>query len=479
MMLLAFFVLAAIVLCAGVFYALISKLLYVATPNEVLIFCGSTRVAYDKRIGYRFVRGGRSLRVPFLERVERLDLNMFTVMVNVEQAYTKGGIPLDVQGVANVKLPGEEPLLANAVERFLGRSREEIYHIAKETLEGNLRGVLAGLTPEEVNQDKQRFAEQLLEEAEHDMTRMGLVLDTLKIQNVSDKVKYLSSAGRIRGADLNQRQAAAEALARTDSRVQQVRNWSGSEVAKIAADLEIARQETRKRVADATSRRAATIAESKGQVLAQIAEVRADIERQSARALQVRRQLDADVVEPALAQLRAAEEAARGQAAKILERGRADAESLALLISAYTQGGSAARDVLVLQKLLPLLGQITGSSRPLEVARMTVLPASAPAPAAVPGAATAGVSGSVSFAAAPGFVAPTVGASNLAGAGNPAGSTADLARQAIAANEQLKVVTGVDIAQLVRGIAARLETPSATPPEPPPLPLDAGAPRVG
>jgi flotillin len=477
MMLLAFFVLAAVVLCVGVFYALISKLLYVATPNEVLIFCGSTRVAYDKRIGYRFVRGGRSLRVPFLERVERLDLNMFTVMVNVEQAYTKGGIPLDVQGVANVKLPGEEPLLANAVERFLGRSREEIYHIAKETLEGNLRGVLAGLTPEEVNQDKQRFAEQLLEEAEHDMTRMGLVLDTLKIQNVSDKVKYLSSAGRIRGADLNQRQAAAEALARTDSRVQQVRNWSGSEIAKIAADLEIARQETRKRVADATSRRAATIAESKGQVLAQIAEVRADIERQSARALQVRRQLDADVVEPALAQLRAAEEAARGQAAKILERGRADAESLALLISAYTQGGSAARDVLVLQKLLPLLGDITGSARPLQVARMTVLPASAPAPA-VPAAPTAGVSGSVSFAAAPGFVAPpAAGASSLVAA-TPAGSTADLARQAIAANEQLKVVTGVDIAQLVRSIAARLEAPSPAPPEPP-LPLDARAPRIG
>jgi hypothetical protein len=116
-----------------------------------------------------------------------------------------------------------------------------------------------------------------------------------------------------------------------------------------------------------------------------------------------------------------------------------------------------------------LLGQITGSARPLDVARMTVLPASAPAAAAVPGAAAGGVSGSVSFAAAPGFAAaPALGASNVAGAGNPMGSTADLARQAIAANEQLKVVTGVDIAQLVRGIAARLEAPAAMPPEPPP-----------
>jgi flotillin len=336
--------------------------------------------------------------------------------VNVEQAFTKGGIPLDVQGVANVKLPGDEPLLANAVERFLGRSRDEVHRIAKETLEGNLRGVLAGLTPEEVNQDKQRFAEQLLEEAEHDMTRMGLVLDTLKIQNVSDKVKYLSSAGRIRAADLNQRQAGAEALARAEARVQEVQNWCGSEVAKIAADLEIARQETRKRVADATTRRAATIAESRGQVLAQIATVRADVELQLARAPQVRSQLDADVIQPALAQLRAAEESARGEAARIIERGRADAESLRQLLAAYAKGGTAARDVLVLQKLLPLLGQISGSEHPLEVARMTVLPAG----------------------------------------GANGGPTSELARQAIGINEQLEAVTGVDLARLAREVAARL-----------------------
>lgn len=419
---LVLFVIIAVVISVVLFYASIRKLLYVATPNEVLIFCGSTRRVGDKRVGYRFLRGGRSMRVPFLERVERLDLNMFTVMVNVEQAFTKGGIPLDIQGVANFKLPGDEPLLANAVERFLGRSRDEIYHVAKETLEGNLRGVLAGLTPEEVNQDKQRFAERLLEEAEHDMTRMGLVLDTLKIQNVADKVKYLSSLGRIRGADLNQRQAAAEALARADARVQQVQNWCGSQVAKITADLKIAQQETLKRIANATSRRAAMIAESKGQVLAQIAQVTADIERQAARAPQVRRQLEADIIEPALAQQRAAEEDARGEAAKITERGRADAESLAKLLQSYTRGGAAARDVLVLQKLLPLLGQIAGSARPLQVARMTVLPA-----------------------------ARTQGA--------------DVARLSIAATEQLKTVTGFDLAELARRLATRLEGV-------PPAPLD-------
>ena len=186
-------------------YLMVKKLLWVSTPNEALIFSGTTRQLGDGRsVGFRFVRGGRALRRPLVEKVDVLDLSMFTVVVNVTAAFSKGGIPLTVQGVANVKLPGEDPLLSNTVERFLGRSREEIYYIAKETLEGNLRGVLASLTPEEVNEDKQAFATKLLDEAEHDMSRIGLVLDTLKIQNVTDEVNYLQSIGRIRGAGQNQ-----------------------------------------------------------------------------------------------------------------------------------------------------------------------------------------------------------------------------------------------------------------------------------
>ena len=300
-------------------YLMVKKLLWVSTPNEALIFSGTTRQLGDGRsVGFRFVRGGRALRRPLVEKVDVLDLSMFTVVVNVTAAFSKGGIPLTVQGVANVKLPGEDPLLSNTVERFLGRSREEIYYIAKETLEGNLRGVLASLTPEEVNEDKQAFATKLLDEAEHDMSRIGLVLDTLKIQNVTDEVNYLQSIGRIRGAGQNQLQAIAEAEARADASVQQASNWAASEVAKVDADVQIARQETAKRIAEATSRREAMIQESRGQVLAQIAQVRAEIDRQKARAPQEKRRLDADVVQPAIARQRAAEESAKGDAASTI-----------------------------------------------------------------------------------------------------------------------------------------------------------------
>src|SRR3984957_4249609 len=125
----------------------------------------------------------------------------------------------------------------NAVERFLDRSRPEIMRISKETLEGNLRGVLAQLTPEQVNEDKIRFAQTLIEEAEHDMNRMGLILDTLKIQNVSDDVGYLNSIGRIRGASVRQGAAIAEAQAQSEAAAQKASNMMGAEVAKIDADL--------------------------------------------------------------------------------------------------------------------------------------------------------------------------------------------------------------------------------------------------
>jgi len=389
-------------------FVTVKRLLWVSTPNEALIFSGATRQLGPRTVGYRFVRGGRSLRRPFIERVDVMDLSMFTVMVHVTGAFSKGGIPLTIQGVANVKLPGDEPLLSNAVERFLGRSREEIYHIAKETLEGNLRGVLASLTPEEVNEDKMRFANTLLEEAEHDMSRMGLVLDTLKIQNVTDEVNYLSSIGRIRGASVNQEQAIAEAEARADASVQQASNWARSEVAKLDADVKIAQQDTAKRIADARSRREAMIREARGEVTALIAQVKAEIEKQGARALQEKRRLEADVVQPALANQRAAEEQARGEAAAILERGRAEAESLKKLVEAYRLGGAGSRDVLALQNLLPMLAQVAGSHHPLKIKKMSVLPSEG----------------------APG---------------------ADIARKAIGANEQIRAATGVDLT----GVAKR------------------------
>ncbi len=134
----------------------------------------------NRIVGYRIIKGGFGWRIPMLERVDRMDLTNMVIDVTAVNAYSKGGIPLSVQGVANVKVAGHEPLLNNAIERFLGKSRQEIIAIAKSTLEGSLRGILATMTPEQVNEDKILFAERLVLEVEQDMTALGLVVDTME-----------------------------------------------------------------------------------------------------------------------------------------------------------------------------------------------------------------------------------------------------------------------------------------------------------
>jgi len=366
-------ILVVIAVVVGSIIYTLRNLLFVATPNQVLVLSGRQRKAGNRNVGWRAVRGGRAVRIPLIERVDWMDLSNIPVEIVVRHAFSKGGIPLNVEGVAHVKLPGAEPRLSNAVERFLGRGRGEIAAVARETLEGNVRGVLAQLTPEQVNEDKVAFGNTLLEEAEHDFVRMGLVLDTLKIQNVTDDANYLNSIGRIRGADIRRDASVAEAHAKSQAAIQKAENWAASELAKIRANLNIAKQETERRVKDAVTGREAKIATAEGEVRAEIAKIQEDINRQRERAVQVERQLDADVVQPWVAEARKLEEDARAQAARIIERGRAEAEALERLVHEYRSAGDAAREVLVLQQLMPMLSEISGAERTMRIQEWTLL----------------------------------------------------------------------------------------------------------
>jgi flotillin len=118
--------------------------LKICQPNEVLIFSGRNRTLEDgSKVGYRVIQGGRGFRIPIIEEVDRLILNTIPIDLTVANAYSKGGIPLTVRAIANIKIASHEPELNNAVERLLGKRLEELQSLAKETLEGNLRGVVA------------------------------------------------------------------------------------------------------------------------------------------------------------------------------------------------------------------------------------------------------------------------------------------------------------------------------------------------
>ena len=355
----------------------VKRLFHICSPNEVLVFSGGKSTVEGRPVGYRIVKGGSSLRTPLLERVDRMDITNMTVDVAVSNAYSKGGIPLTIAGVANLKVAGHQPLLNNALERLLGRGRPQIIQVAKDTLEGNLRGVLSQLTPEEVNQDKLRFAEKLLEEAEHDLSRLGLVLDVLKIQNVADDVGYLNSLGRKQTAALDKSARVAEAQAHAEASVREAENNLSARLALVDAEAAIAQAEAEKRITQCVTGQEAMIAEEVGKVTAAIAKAEAELKVQKARLEQVRLKLEADVVAPARADMEKKQAEARGRAAKIVEDGRATAAVLTQMIETWKAAGPNARDIFLMQKLQSVMSSLVETIQSVRVDRVAYLPASA------------------------------------------------------------------------------------------------------
>lgn len=356
------------------FIVLLRQLYYICQPSEALIFSGLRRTtSTGQTVGYRTVRGGSTLRIPLLENVMRLDLSNMIIELRVENAYSKGGVPLNVSGVANIKISGEEPSIHNAIERLIGKSQEEIHHIAKETLEGNLRGVMASLTPEELNEDKITFARTLLEEAEDDLQKLGLILDTLQIQNISDDVRYLDSIGRKQLVELKRDSRIAEAEASSQSLVKQAENERITSLRRLDKELAIATANANKRVQDALTRRKAVVAEIQAQVGAELARAEAEVPVQEERIKQVTEQLQADVIAPAESDCQTMIAAAKGEAATIIEQGRSQAEGLQELVESLKRSGNDAKRLFLLQKLEPLLTMLSDTVQPIEVEEVSLI----------------------------------------------------------------------------------------------------------
>ena len=169
-------------------------------PDQILVIAGRGRRRGDgQRIGYRVVHGGRALMVPWLEHRRWMDVRTRAVPIRVAKAYAQGGTPIDVEAIATVKISTDPACVGNAIERFLGHEPAAVQEVAARSLEGHLRVMVAGMTPEQVNQDRLRFADRVLEVTRPDMIKLGLQVDTFKIQRLSDTVDYLLQALRPEG----------------------------------------------------------------------------------------------------------------------------------------------------------------------------------------------------------------------------------------------------------------------------------------
>ena len=355
---------------------LISRwMIRICRPNEMLVVTGSrSNQGQQGMKGYRVVaNGGWTFVKPILETARRMDVTLLPVLVEVKNAYSKGGTPLNIQAIANVKVSSDPDVRNNAIERFLGRDSEEIVQVAKENLEGNLRSVLAQLTPEQVNEDRLRFAERIADDVGDDLRRLGMQLDTLKIQSVFDDVDYLNSISRRRVAQIVRDAEIAEAEAIGEAERKEAEMEEVAEVVRTEADTVVLEKDNAVRTKVAQMEKQARSEEERTTAAELEARAKAQQQLQKVRSELERLRLEAEEVLPAQARQRARELRARGQAAATAEDVKASALVNDLLTQVWEDAGSTAELVFLLQQIEMVLDQATRIPSRLTLKRITSL----------------------------------------------------------------------------------------------------------
>ena len=341
-------------------------------PNEVLVISGRRR-RKDPR-GYRIVRGGGTYIRPFREKVQRLSLELMQFDVRTAETYTLHGVPVQVDGVCMVKIDGSEDGVARAAEQFLSRGRDDIVRTAMQAVEGHMRSAVGSLSIEDIYRDRQRLIEAVRDLAGADLERMGLTIVSLTVKNVGDKQGYLEALGRPRTAQVKRDAIRGEAEAEREARA--ARYEADRAIEASRRDYEISRAgfraEGRRAAAEADLaydlQHAVTRQEVRGEELkVEIVERRRAIELMQAEVDRRRLELQAHVVEPALARAREIQEVGEaqreeaaaigaGEADALRSKGLAEAESMAAKARSWGDYNDAAITDRVLE-ILPELAR--------------------------------------------------------------------------------------------------------------------------
>ena len=199
-------------------WAFLSKNYYKVAPNMAAVIFGRKNKSSDgTKKGYRLVTGGGVFKIPFFESVEFVDLSNRTLTIKVLDAPNKDGVMTTIEGTANVKFASDKGLLEMAVERFLGKDDRYIDSNIHENLSGHLRAVVGKMTMEELINDKTTLNQNVLEEANEDFLKMGIKIDFINIQDISDKDNYIENLGKKRAAEIKRDAEIGEAEAQRDS----------------------------------------------------------------------------------------------------------------------------------------------------------------------------------------------------------------------------------------------------------------------
>ncbi|MGE7385779.1 flotillin family protein [Streptomyces sp. NPDC004126] len=315
----------------------------VAGPSEAFIITGrrgkkstdpATGQVFTDNSGQKVVVGGGVFVVPFVQQRYTLDLSSRHIPIAVRGAVTLRGIKANLEGVAIVKVGGNEDAIRAAAQRFL-QQQDGIVGFTQEVLSGALRAIVGRMSVEDIIRDRAAFAGQVAEEAEASLSGQGLVLDAFQIQDITTEGSYLEDLGRPEAASAKREADIAEANARQAA--EQARLKAEEEIAVAQRTLYLRQAEIKAETDAATAQAnaAGPLAEAdrQQQILAEQEKV---AERQAAL---TDRQLDTEIRKPADARRYQAEQEAESQ--RVARVKQAEAERLAAIAAAQAEAERA------------------------------------------------------------------------------------------------------------------------------------------
>jgi len=214
-------------------------------PNQLLVVSGRSSLIMEptgraRRVGYRLQVGGGTFVMPFLETVDTLPLEIFSISLRCPEVLTAQGVLVSAEAQGQVKIAPGEASLHRAVENFLSRGASGITYVAQEVLEGHLRAVLGTLAVEEIYANREEFARKVREIAAADFERLGLELVSYSLKDVTDSQGYIQALGARRIAEVKRDAALAQAETERDAAIRAAEFRKEGDVARLHAELELA-----------------------------------------------------------------------------------------------------------------------------------------------------------------------------------------------------------------------------------------------
>src|SRR5512135_567657 len=257
------------VLAIFMLMAVFAKLYRKAGPHEALVVYGFR--------GTRVVKGGGTMVFPLVEEYRQLSLELMSFDVAPQQDfYTKQGVAVTVEAVAQIKVKSDPESIQTAAEQFLTKTPQEREGLIRLVMEGHLRGIIGQLTVEEIVKQPEMVGERMRSTCADDMNKMGLEVISFTIKEVRDKNEYITNMGRPDVARIKRDADVATAEAERDTAIRQANASRESAIARAQADQERVIAETASQARQAEAQRDLNMKKADDESSVQKAKAQAD-----------------------------------------------------------------------------------------------------------------------------------------------------------------------------------------------------------